>query len=130
MCKEVCRLDHETLRAVQRSECDFGYSTRTGQVVQTIRCCRGHKFEQRKEHRSVVCCNHHSWTMPTKLTTVHERITLPVSRARFRRNMLELSTKVHAATFFKISEQTNRLEKKMGLKFAIEKTAKTKKNMA
>ena len=68
--------------------------------------------------------------MPTKLTTVHERITLPVSGARIRRNMLELSTKVHGATFFKNSEQTNRLEKKNGLRFAIEKTAKTKKNMA
>ena len=88
------------------------------------------KFEQRKEHRSVVCCNHHSWMRPTKLNTAHERIALAVLGARFPRNMLELSTKVHGATFFKNSEQTNRLEKKNGLRFAIEKTAKTKKNMA
>ena len=27
------------------------------------------KFEQRKEHRSVVYCNHHSWKRPTKLNT-------------------------------------------------------------
>ena len=88
------------------------------------------KFEQRKEHRSVVCCNHHSWMRPTKLNTVHERIALAVLGARFPRNKLELSTNVHGATFFKNSEQTNRLEKKNGLRFAIEKTAKTKKNMA
>ena len=70
------------------------------------------KLEQRKEHRSVVCCNHHSWMRPTKLNTAHERIALAVLGARFPRNMLELSTKVHGATFFKNSEQTNRLEKK------------------
>ena len=43
VCKEVCRLGHETSRAVKRSGCDFGCSSRTGQVVQTIRCCRGHQ---------------------------------------------------------------------------------------
>ena len=43
LCKEVCRLGHETSRAVKRSGCDFGCSSRTGQVVQTIRCCRGHQ---------------------------------------------------------------------------------------
>ena len=88
------------------------------------------KFEQRKEHRSVVCCNHHPYMRPAKLTTVHAGIALPVSGARIGRNMHELSVKVHGATFFKNSEQLNRLEKKNGLRLAIEKTAKTKKNMA
>ena len=43
VCKEIFRLGHETSRAVKRSGCDFECSSRTGQVVQTIRCCRGHQ---------------------------------------------------------------------------------------
>ena len=70
------------------------------------------KLEQRKEHHSVVCCNHHPYMRPAKLTTVHAGIALPVSGARIGRNMHELSVKVHGATFFKNSEQLNRLEKK------------------